>query len=316
MQKFIDQFVKAIETHDAESLPMAPHYRATENAVPAALRHMETFNCFDKVNCIGTTLEDKATNTFFVALNVSFGSKEGAVLARVKIENKLFTEVEIEVYLSRSNTGFWFTPHDMMELKPLFDAPVADDKKISREELDYVGHCVLDNAYDGSKYGREETCMLMEAGGVVYENSGYAKLINPHCPPDAFPEKDIRVPIPMGIAPNRPAGHNIRILAIDEERGLVASCFDVDGVVSPYLVSDETSTCFVPESMLEGHHMSLLPEFFEGKAASKEMRATGATINIVKMSGMNVAVLMQYTNMRPYGARTCWREETTEGLKY
>lgn len=316
MQKFIDQLVKAIETHDAESLPMAAHYRATENGVPAALRHMETFNCFDKVNCIGTTLEDKATNTFFVALNAAFGSKEGVVLVRVKIENELFTEVEIEVLLSRSNTGFWFTPHDMMELKPLFDAPVPQDKKISREELDYVGHCVLDNAYDGSKYGREETCMLMEAGGVVYENSGYAKLINPHCPPDAFPEKDIRVPIPMGIAPNRPAGENIRILAIDEERGLVASCFDVDGVVSPYLVSDETSTCFVPETMLEGHHMSLLPEFFEGKSASREMRATGATIDIVKMSGMNVAVLMQYTNMRPYGTRTCWRKETTDGLKY
>lgn len=315
MQKLIDLFVKAIETHDAESLPMAAHYRATENSVPSALRHMETFNCFDKVNCIGTTLEDEAANTFFVALNVAYGSHEAAVLARVKLEGNLMSEVEIEVYRARANTGFWFTPHDMFDLKPLFDKEVDKDKQISREELSYIGHCVLDNSYDGSKYGREETCMLMEAGGIVYENSGYAKLINPHVK-DAFPEKDIRVPIPIGIAPNRPHGENIRILAIDEKRGLVASAFDVDGVVSPYLVSDETSTCFVPESMLEGHHMSLLPEFFEGKSASYEMRATGATINIVKMSGMNVAALMQYTNMRPYGARTSWRKETTDGLKY
>ena len=157
--------------------------------------------------------------------------------------------------------------------------------------------------------------MLMETGGMVYENSGYAKLINPHVA-DFFPKEDIRVPIPIGIAPNRPHGENIRIMAIDEERGLVASCFDVDGVVSPYLVSDETSTCFVPYSMMDGHEKALLPEFFEGKSASYEMRATGATVNIVKMSGLNVAALMQYTHMRPYGARTPWRDETTEGLKF
>ena len=158
--------------------------------------------------------------------------------------------------------------------------------------------------------------MLMEAGGTVYESSGYAKLINPTIPKEAFPEKDIRVPIPLGIAPNRPDGENIRILAIDEERGLVASIFDTDGVVSPYLVFDETSTCFVPYSMMDGHYRSLLPEFFEGKSVSREMRATGCTIDIVKMSGLDMTLLMQYTNMRPYGARTPWRPETTEGLKY
>nr|MCR5082570.1 hypothetical protein [Parasporobacterium sp.] len=106
------------------------------------------------------------------------------------------------------------------------------------------------------------------------------------------------------------------ILAIDEERGLVAAYFDVDGVVSPYIVSDETSTCFVPTSMLDGHHQSLKPEFFEGKSVSHEMRATGATINIVKMLGNNVALLMQDTSMRPFGARTPWRKEARDGLKY
>jgi len=315
MENMIQKFVAAIEAHDAESLPTAPFYIATENGVPSALRHMQTFNCFDKVACIGTKVIDKKENRFFLALNVMQGNYPTLLTARIQMKDELMAEIELDIIRSRKDTGFWFAPQDMDGLTGKFDEIVPEDKRLTREELDYVGHAVLDNKYDGTKYGREDSCILMEAGGVVYENTGYAKLINPHVA-EFFPEEDTRVPIPIGIAPNRPDGENIRILAIDEERGIVVSYFDVDGIVSPYIVSDETSTCFVPISMIDGHYLSLKPEFFENKSVSKEMRATGATINIVKMIGNNVAFLMQDTSMRPFGARTPWRNETTEGLKY
>ena len=315
MQKFIDAFIHAIETHNAESLPTAPRYRATENGIPSALRHMQTFNIFDKVNCIGTTVIDEKTNTVFLAMNVSQGNYETIMTARLKAVQNLLAEVEIELIRSRSDTGFWFAPQDMEQLKSLFDAVIPEEKRASREELEHLGRAVLDNSIDGSMYGREDTCMLMEAGGIVYENTGYAKLINPHVA-EFSPDEDTRVPIPIGIAPNRPNGENIRILAVNEELGLVVSSFDVDGLVTPYLVSDETSTCFVPLSMLEGHHCSLLPELFEGRSASVETRATGYTINIVKLCGKNIQILMQNTSMRPYGTRTTWRPEVTDGLKF
>lgn len=315
MQTFINAFIHAVEAHDAESLPTASRYRATENGIPSALRHMQAFNVFDKVNCIGTTVIDRKAGVVFLAMNVSQGSYENVMTVRMKVEQDKLTEVEIDIIRSRCDTGFWFAPHDMEKLKPLFDEKLPDELRPGREELEYVGRAVLDNSVDGSMYGREESCLLMEAGGIVYENTGYAKLINPHCA-DAFPEEDIRVPIPIGIAPNRPNGENIRILAVDEELGLVVSSFDVDGLVTPYLVSDETSTCFVPYSMLEGHHRSLLPELFEGKSASLETRATGYTINIVKLKGKNVQLLMQNTSMRPFGTRNPWRAEATEGLEF
>ena len=315
MQKFIDAFIHAVETHNAESLPTAPRYRATENGIPAALRHMQAFNIFDKVNCIGTTVIDQKTNTVFLAMNVSQGAYEAVMTVRMKAEQDKLVEVEIDIIRSRSDTGFWFAPQDMAKLKPLFDSVIPENLRSSREDLEYLGKVVLDNQLDGSMFGREDTCILMEAGGIVYENTGYAKLINPHVA-DAFPEEDIRVPIPIGIAPNRPHGENIRILAINEELGLVVSSFDVDGLVTPYLVSDETSTCFVPYVMLEGHHRSLLPELFEGKSTSVETRATGYTITITKLSGGAVQALMQNTSMRPYGSRTTWRPEATDGLKY
>ncbi len=315
MQKYIDALIHAIETHDAESLPTAPRYRATENGIPSALRHMQTFNIFDKVNCIGTTVVDKKTNTVFLAMNVSQGNYEAVMTARLKVEDELLTEVELDIIRSRSDTGFWFAPQGMAELKNLFDAVVPEDKRPTREELEYLGRVVLDDELDGSMYGREDTCLLMEAGGIVYESTGYAKLINPHVA-EFFPAEDIRVPIPIGVAPNRPHGENIRIIAIDEERGLVVSAFDVDGLVTPYLVSDETSTCFVPYSMLESHHRALLPELFEGKSTSVETRATGATITICKLSAGNIQLLMQNTSLRPFGTRTTWRSEATDGLKF
>lgn len=315
MEKNIEQLIAAIENHDAESLPTASVYVATENGVPGALRHMQTFNCFDKVECIGTKVMDRTENRFFLAMNVLQGKYPTLLTVRVQLKDDLMSEIELDIIRSRKDTGFWYAPQDMDGLLETFDEVVPEEKRLSREELEYIGHAVLDNAYDGSKYGREDSCLLMEAGGIVYENTGYAKLINPHAK-DFFPDEDTRVPIPIGIAPNRPTGENIRILAIDEERGLVAAYFDVDGIVSPYIVSDETSTCFVPLSMIEGHYQSLKPEFFEGKSVCKEMRATGATINIVKMVGNNVALLMQDTSMRPYGARTAWRKDTFEGLKY
>nr|MCR5082844.1 hypothetical protein [Parasporobacterium sp.] len=256
MEKYINKLIEAIEKHDAEILPTAPLYMATENGVPAALRHMQTFSCFDKVVCVGTRIFDKKDNRFFAALSLKQGDYLALLTVRVQLENDLMTEIELDVIRSRKDTGFWFAPQDMDGLLEKFDEILPEDKRLSREELDYVGHAVLDNKYDGSKFGREDSCLLMEAGGTVYENTGYAALINPHFA-EAFAGKEGRVPIPIGIAPNRPDGENIRILAIDEERGLVAAYFDVDGVVSPYIVSDETSTCFVPTSMLDGHHQSL-----------------------------------------------------------
>ncbi len=315
MKKFIDAFVTAVETHDAESLPVASRYRATENGIPSALRHMQSFNIIDKVNCIGTTVIDKTANVVFLAMNVSQGKHETVMTVRMKAEDDKLTEVEIDLIRSRSDTGFWFAPQDMETLKPQFDAVIPEEKRATREVLEHLGKAVLDNAYDGSMFGREDSCLLMEAGGIVYENTGYAKLINPHVG-DAFPEEDIRVPIPIGIAPNRPSGRNIRVLAVDEELGIVVSSFDVDGVVTPYLVSDETSTCFVPYTMLEGHHNSLLPHLFEGKSVSVETMATGYTINIVKLCDNNVQLLMQNTSLRPYGGCTPWRAEAYEGLKY
>ena len=113
----------------------------------------------------------------------------------------------------------------------------------------------------------------------------------------------------FGLGPGRPFGEDMRILCIDEEKGLIVATACMDGYVSPYIVSDETSSCFVPMGMIEMHHKTLSPESFEGQVACKEMLASGENVTIAKFYDGKIQYLTQNIKLRPYGCRASWRSD-------
>ena len=311
MQNLIELFLKSVEAHDPNMLPLASRYRATENGNPAALCHMQTYRVIDRINLIGTTAIDRNRSTVYLLLSVAEGNHDVILGARLTAPEGLLTEVELNIYRSRSDTGFWFAVEEMEELEPMWDMVVPEEKRASRAELEHLAYVTFDNTMDASMFQRDEGCVLMESGGTVRENTGYGRLINPHIA-DCFPKEDMRVPIPFGVAPHRPNGNDTRVMAIDEEKGLIVAVSYMDGFVSPYLVSDETSTCFVPLTMIDNHRLSLLPEYFEGKSAFIEMRASAENVTIIKYFDQKMYRITQNINLKPYGCRSPWRKEALE----
>lgn len=308
MKNFVDALVNSINTHNSAVLPMADRYYATENGIPAALLLMETYRTIDKVNAIGTVAEDPEKNTVYVVLSVSEGKADVLLGARMTGENGRISELEINIYRSRSDTGFWFAVQDIPQLEPVWDAVVPENQRATREELEGFAKAIFDNSIDGNNYPPADTCQLMEAGGLVYENIGYAEVLTPGGLPEV-PEGTVRIPMGFGLGPIRPNGSNYRLFAIDVEKGLVVVNALMDGYVSPYIVSDEVSSCFVPTPMIEMHRSTLSPEMFNGISATKEMYATAENTTIAKFYDGKIQYLTQNIKIKSYGAPAAWRDE-------
>lgn len=309
MKNFVDAFINSINAHDPKVLPLADRYYATENGIPAALMLMETYRVIDKVSHIGTIAEDPQKDTAYVEMSVLEGSTEVILGARLTGQNEKISEIEINIYRSRSDTGFWYAVQDIEKLESAWDAIVPKEQRADRPTLERFAVAIFDNTIDGNEFPPAETCQLMEAGGLVLENVEYAKKLTPN--PDALvvPEGQVRIPMGFGLGPIRPMGRNIRILAIDEEKGLVVANACMDGYVSPYIVSDEVSSCFVPLGMIEMHRSTLKPEAFEGLNTCKEMLATAENTTIAKFHDGKIQYITQNIKIKTYGAQGAWREE-------
>lgn len=311
MKNFLDTFIDSILKHDPNLLPMAERYYATENGVPAAPYLMETYRMVEKVNCIGTVAEDPQRHTVYAVLSVSYGYADALLGVRMTGEDEKISELEINIYHSRSDTGFWYAVQDVPGLEASWDSVVPAEKRASRETLEAFAVAIFDNSKDGNAYPAEKTCQLMEAGGLVYENVGYAQALSP-VPLTNIPEGANRIPMEFGLGPIRPNGSDFRILAIDEEKGLVVAIGCMDGYVSPYIVSDETSSCFVPVPMIPMHRSTLKPEDFNGVSACKEMLATAENTTIAKFYDGKIQYLTQNIKLKTYGAPGTWNQKNFE----
>ena len=308
MNKFVDAFIESVNTRDCTRLPMADRYYATENGIPAALLLMETYRVIDQVTFAGTVAEDPVKKTVYTVLVAKEGSADVIMGVRMTGEEKI-SELEINIYRSRSDTGFWYAVQDIEKLEPKWDYVVPEEKRADRATLERFATAIYDNRIDGNEFPPAETCQLMEAGGLVMENVEYAKKLTPN--PDALvvPEGQVRIPMGFGLGPIRPFGEDMRIVCIDEEKGLVVAVACMDGYVSPYIVSDETSSCFVPKPMIEMHRSTLTPEMFDGQSACREMYATAENTTVAKFYEGKIQYLTQNIKIRPYGCKASWRPD-------
>ena len=112
MKKFLDLFIDSVNAHDCTILPMANRYYATENGIPAATFLMETYRLIDKVEKVGTLAEDAEKNTVYAVMSAKEGSKEVIMGVRMTGADEKISELEINIYRSRSDTGFWYAVQD------------------------------------------------------------------------------------------------------------------------------------------------------------------------------------------------------------
>ena len=302
MERFIEMLLDSMVSHDALSLPMAERYKATENGIPSAVRHMTCWRTITAIANITHKLIDERMKTAVVVAQVIEGNPEVPILllARIKVENEKITELEIYVERSRHDAGFWFKPEQLSDLPKGWSTPIPEDGKASYEELYALGEAI-NNMNIKTPYFGSEDCFGMENGGVVMEHIDYMqRMAPPGAPPIDMskvpPSGRMASPLPM-LFPVRPTDPKCRVFAVDEEQGLVAAYGTMPGIVSPYIVSDETSTCFVPDGMADMHRNTLTPDLMEGQCLLEEGRATAMATTIVrfhsgKMQGYHQIIVM------------------------
>ena len=314
MEKYIDILLASMVKHDAESLPMADRYRATENGIPSAVRHMACWRTITGFNGIAHKLVDEKLRSVVVVAKAVEGDPKVPSLmsARMKIEDGKIRELEIYLLRSRNQSGFWFRPEELTSLPEGWSSPIPEKGKATYEELYALGEAV-NNMHIRTEYFGSDDCFGMENGGVVYEHIDYMTRM---APPGA-PQVDISLvppsgrmasPMPM-LFPVRPTDPKNRVLAVDVEQGLVACYGTMPGIVSPYVVSDEISTCFVPEGMADMHRNTQTPDLTDGKVLMEEGKATGMVTTIVRFHSGKMQGYHQIIVLNGEGYHCPWEKD-------
>ena len=332
MEKYIDILLDSMVKHDAESLPMAQRYRATENGIPSAVRHMTCWRTITGFKGIAHKVIDEKMNSIVVVAEAVEGNPDVPSLmsARMQISDGKISELEIYLLRSRNQSGFWFKPEELHTLPEGWFVPVKDEGRASYDELYHLGEAI-NNENIKVNYPGGAGCFGMENGGVVREHIDYMTSMDPGAgapggpggpdgpgPDEPFglppidlslagPDGRIAAPF-IGIFPHRPTDLKCRVLAVDEAQGLVACYATIPGTVSPYIVSDETSTCFVPDNMIEMHRNSLTPERMAGKSLSEEGKATAMVTVIAKLYEGKIYGYHQIIVLTGTGFRCMWEK--------
>ena len=302
MEKYIDMLLDSMVRHDPLSLPMAQRYKATENGIPSAVRHMTCWRTITGFAAIAHKMTDERMNTALVVAEAVEGNPETPMLmsARMLIEQDEIKELEIYTVRSRHDSGFWFKPEDMASLPAGWSTEIPEGGRASYEELYELGEAIYNMDITKPYFGSED-CFGMENGGVVYEHIDYmTRMAPPGAPPVDMSKVGengrMATAMPM-LFPVRPVDLKERVLCVDEKQGIVAVYGTIPGIVSPYIVSDETSTCFVPEGMIDHHRGTLTPDLMEGQSLLEEEKATAMTTTVIrfhsgKMQGYHQIIVL------------------------
>jgi hypothetical protein len=305
MKQYIDLFFDSILRRTPIALPLSNRYSATENGRPGDVRMMTAWRTIKNVRFVEHIYTDPIENQVMATAVVDEGGAPSIFVVRLKVEDRQIAEIEIYMIRSRSDAGFVFSPEGMEKDYYGWISPIPDNGRASREELNALGRAVFDSSSD-KLYPSSPDCVLIEAGGVVYESPAYIYALNR----DSFKEKPlsmVRMPIPFSIHKERPNDPNARVPLIDEKQGVVVAIGVVDGFVTPYIVPDETSACFVPKSLMALHNSTLTPEMFLNRKTVKEMPATGTTVTIIRYHSGLIQGYRQEIIVTPTGSRSPWQ---------
>lgn len=278
-----DQVLASMVAHDSASLPLARSYKATENAVPAALSMMTLWKTPTAVRHKYYVIDPKSGQVFLVA-DMAEGSGDVLVFGRIKMADRQIEDVELYSSRSRGDVGFQFDAQALGTPPDAWTVQLGPQRRASRETLLTAGRSIFDTSVNGPPPSAD--CVLMENGKVVEENPDVLKQVMPkdgHPQPELKRNSDGLVSIPCGLPPNRPTDPHARTDIVDEDQGVVVSIATVQGVVAPYLVTSPTESAFVPDAMYKPYAEMLVKQRSTGHYALPAMQGMRASITVAEM---------------------------------
>lgn len=241
----VDQMLSSMVEHNADNLPLAAVYRATENSHPAALGMMTAWRTITRAGKPSLLALDPEAGRAYFALPVDEAGDKSALWGRIKVTDRRISEVEIFLSRSRGDHGFSFSADQMARNYGQLMNPPAGRLRASHAELVKLARASFDTS-DPTPFPTAADCQFTEVGSKVID-PGLDDVKGPPRPAGETAD----TPLGCMFPPFRPTDKNARIVAIDDELGLVVAAAVVPGRVYPYPFYGHMLSAFIPNQMRE-----------------------------------------------------------------
>jgi hypothetical protein len=221
---FVDRFLDAVSHNDPSRLSLAPNVRYTENCqdVPVGKGLWANGTPHPIQKHFLDIVEPAAGQVAYFGV-VHEGGRPSVLSVRMRVEEGLVHEIEVLVARNPEESGQprVFSPENMVEPKPVFDAIVPPGQRTSREDLLRIPHLYLDGilSSNGDMIPVLDECIRVENGTQTVLNAGRGS------PAGAL---GVRAQVNTGVFKDIEAASDRRIPIVDEERGLVFAIFLFD----------------------------------------------------------------------------------------
>jgi hypothetical protein len=301
-----DTLVASIVAHDPAGLALSKVYAATENSVPSALNMMVIWRTATAAKDRYYVIDPTSGQVFLIA-TLSEGPNDTLLFGRMKVEERLVSEVELYTNRSRGQGGFQFDADGPAHFPAAWAVAVPPERRASRAALLLAGRSIFDTSVAAPE--ASSSCVVMENGKVVAENPDVLKAIGGPTDAPRVVNPDGTVPVPCGNPPNRPTDKHARTTIIDEERGVVVSMAVVHGIAEPYVVTNPTESAFVPNALLQPYADMLKKQQSSGQfkaAAVRPMSASAAVSEVHRIYDGKLQGLHLLVNLGAPGSRSPW----------
>jgi hypothetical protein len=215
-----DTYTTAMVTQKPDSVPWAPRVRFTENSVPMMIGDA-LWGSSRKKSDTPLYVTDVSTGTV-VWYGVVYEHDQPSYLAlRLKVEDGRISEVESAV--SRKQGPGPFADAAAFKLDPLLDQVLPAPLRLPREKMqDLVdGYYSTKQLNDGSIFTKfDDACLRRENGLDVTDGVGSSAVV---APAKATGVKGCEAQFKLGLYKPADRVRSRRVLAVDEERGLVVA---------------------------------------------------------------------------------------------
>lgn len=295
----VDNVLSSMAKHNPDSVPLAATYTATENSHPAALGMMTAWRTLSSTGKPALLAIDVARGAAYFALPVNEGGNQTALWGRVKVVDRKVAELEIFLSRSRGDHGFSFAADQMAtNYKKLMTLPPSR-KKASHSDLEKLARASFDGS-DPYTISYADGCQFSEVGALV---------IDPGL--DDVPARpNAQAPLGCIFPPGRPTDKKARVIAVDDEMGIVVAAAVIPGVVYPYPFRGHMISAFIPKDMKPA--MDAQDEWIKRKSKAGKAgllaptAATGEVMQVLQVFDGKLQAAQINVYLSGPGAQSVW----------
>ncbi|KAJ5630817.1 uncharacterized protein N7484_010917 [Penicillium longicatenatum] len=290
MTNIVQGIIDSMVVHNPSMLPLAPMYKATENSHPAAVTMMTAWRTITEAGEPSLLAIDTTNGTAYFALDVSEGddAKETVLRGRIKVVDRLITELELFMNRNRGDHGFSYSAAELPTNYATLMSPPTNRTKASRDYL-YNLSDALFSSTNSLAVSVADDCQFTELGWKVVDTGTWGNASSD--------------PLGCSWPDDHPTDDNARVaLVVDEELGFVVTSGIIPGTVYPY----QNVSAFIPNRMASSQEAQEV--WLKATEAEAEITmvapfgATGDTLEVLqyydgKLQAMQINVYLSGPNM-------------------